>query len=645
VRLGVALSVMSLLAVACGKTDANGRAAAAAGASVGGSGVSAGGTAAGGSAGVGGALQPARCNVDLDERCRAFELGSPHAMLLRPDEYQNAIATLFGTTVDVEGLLPGPYGPFPTQDRAALASVPQTAYPEAAARAAEQLTFDAAKLQPCPGAGCVAQFVGDYAPRVWRGIVSADDQALLIATYDATIGEPRDQLRALLEKLLSSPRFYMRIELGDSSLTGPRPLDGFELAAKLSFLFWSDTPDDQLLDLARDGSLKRPAVLVEQTRRLLADPRAARGLANFYRSWLRLDHLDTTQRDALLFPSWTPELPANMKRETIDFLNWHILQGDATLDAVLTADFSFVSPDLAELYGVAAPNAPFGRVQLPAERRGLLTQASLLTLTSHSTQTSPVGRAMLVRERLRCQSVPYVDDIHGFGGIKIDDTLPAREQAHWLNETPCAQCHQLLEPLGFGFESFDAIGRYRTEADGSPVDASGSLPWPEMTPFEFDGVPELEQYLAEAPETLPCFAERALEWSGTPYSRCGAGQAVLQTCQAGDLRETLAQLTATEAFRFVGPAYYAVGEETKKPSCTVSGVSDCQYLAEHSGVDLKTCEACQGAPCDTPGCAQFGCQGVSVVHGCCNDEDCHSLTPFCGLHTGTHFVCVKDDAI
>ena len=645
------LGVVSLLATACGKTDANhGKTSAAGG--VGGN-VSTGGTAAGatttGGGAGGGALPPTRCNVDLDAQCRELELGYPHAMALRPDEYQNSIATLFDVTVNVEELLTGPFGPLLVQDGAALETLAQPGYPQAATRAAEQIVNDAPQLQPCPGNGCVAQFVGDYAPRVWRGVVSAEDQAVLVAVYNATAGEPRDQLRALLERLLSSPRFYLRTEIGDPSVSGPRALAATELAAKLSYLFWNDTPDDELLDLVRDGSLQRAVVLVEQTRRLLADPRAARGLANFYRNWLRLDYLDTAERDRLLFPSWTPELAANMKRETIEFLNWHLLQGDAKLDAVLKADFSFVSPDLAELYAVAAPKTAFGRVQLPPERRGLLTQASLLTLTSHATQTSPVGRAMLVRERLRCEEVPYVDDIHGIGSvsaIQVDDTLPARQQAYWLNDKSCNQCHQLLEPLGFGFESFDAVGRYRTEADGSPVDASGSLlPWPNKTAFDFDGVAELAQYLAEAPETLACFAQRALDWSGTLNSRCGAVQAVLSTCQTGDMRETMAQLTATEAFRFVGSTYSATGEETKKASCVVSGVSDCKYLAEHSGVELKKCETCQGAPCDTPGCEEFGCQGVSVVHGCCNDEDCHGITAFCGLHTATHYVCVKGDAI
>jgi hypothetical protein len=429
-------------------------------------------------------------------------------------------------------------------------------------------------------------------------------------------------------------------------LQGPRPLDGTELAAKLSYLFWNDTPDDELLELARDGSLRRAGVLVEQTRRLLADPRAARGLANFYRSWLNLDYLDTAERDAALFPSWTPTLAANMKRETIEFLNWHVLQSDATLDAVFGADFSFVSPDLAEIYGLAAPVADFGRVQLPPERRGLLTQASLLTLTSQSARTSPVGRAKLVRERLGCVDMPVVDDVHLAVNVKIDASLPAREQAYWVQEQPCQQCHQLLEPLGFGFESFDAIGRYRTQDDGAPIDASGRfLPFPIGMPFEFESVPELGQYLAQDPATLPCFAQRALEWSGSPNMLCGAAQAALKTCQAGDLRETLAQITATEAFRFVGPVFSASGSETQNAACLVSGVSDCAYLAAHAGVDLETCEVCQGAPCDTPGCQGFGCEGVTVVRGCCTDQDCQGVTPFCGLHAAPHFLCVKDDPI
>lgn len=641
--------LLSAHALSCGKVhhDAQARPPPVQGAGRGGaSGASSSSTAAG-RGGAGGAPQAALCELSAEQLCGEFEAGAPRVFLLTPRQYQNSVRTLFGVDVDVEELLPGPYEAIVSELPPELANDTLTNYHEAAAIAAAQITTAAPSLLTCADDACIAALVGTLAPRVWRSFVAPGHQNELVDVARAQSGSLVDKQRALLRRLLASPRFYSRTELGDSAQNFPRRLSADELASKLSYLFWVDTPDDSLLEAAADGSLTESDVLVQQAERLLEDPRAAAALPAFYERWLGLGRLDTAlDKDASLFPEWTAALALDMKRETTEFLNDAVLGSDPSLRNLLQAEHSFASPELAAFYGAAHPGGGFARIELPAERRGLLTQASLLVLRSSLRLTSPTQRAMLVRDRLRCEYVPYVGDGHLFNQFEVDETLSARQRSFWLQDKFCAQCHQLLEPVGFAFENFDPIGRHRTEDAGAPIDASGQLlKFNGELIYDFADVPSLGQKMAQDPRVLACFAQQALAWSGTLRGSCSALGVAQQNCQGANLRQTLAGIAGTEAFSLVhtGRDFAFL---TSDPSCPAAGASDCDVLAQHSQVERGTCEACQGAPCGTSGCEEFGCrEGVTVLRVCCKDEDCEGIDAMCGLHASTHFVCVKSDPI
>jgi hypothetical protein len=627
-----------LLALACGKTRELPHESAGAGATSGGAGgfPDAGATSGGGTGG-GGSGPEARCRIRLDDECASFEAGVPRAYSLRPDEYANTIFTLFGVDVDVSDLLAPP---FEHEQGEKLEAVGPPGHLDAAKRVAARIAQ--AVDGECADAGCGAEIVAKLAPRVWRGAVSSDEQARLVAVFEQMAGTPSSKYQALLEALLSSWRFCFRTEIGPAAAEYPRAISSEEMAAKLSYLFWADTPDDELLDRAARDALRRPSEVEEQARRLLLDRRAQRGLAAFASHWLGLDELSA--RQASDDPDWDAQLATAMKAETTAFVSAIAIGPEPSITSLYEADFSFISPELAPLYGVVQPAAGLQRVVLPSERRGLLTQASLLTKTSAPTRPSAAQRGLLVRSALRCEIVPMIHDVAPFDEVPIDDTLPARERAHWLDEEPCLGCHRLLEPVGFAFERYDQLGRYRESDGATPLDPAGKLIDPSGTTTDFADVAELGALLARDPKAFSCIAQRALLWSHATSSRCSAAQAALRHCQTGDVRELLIAVTGSEAFRFVNDASRSPVAETER-GCEAGGLSDCALLAEHTGVDVTSCAECQGAPCGTPGCQVFPCQGSVIIRGCCSDTECGKLAPFCGRATSPHRVCVNDDAL
>jgi hypothetical protein len=249
----------------------------------------------------------------------------------------------------------------------------------------------------------------------------------------------------------------------------------------LSFFLWSSLPDEELIGLASQGRLKTPAVLEKQVRRMLADRRAEAMATNFARQWLHLQNLRDLQPDAYQYPNYTKNLSESMVRETELFFQ-SILREDRNVLELLTADYTYVDELLARHYGIPdVSGSAFRRVQIPdPNRRGLLGHASILTLTSVSNRTSPVGRGKYVLEVLLGTpppppppDVPALKDNTASGDARV---LSVRQQMelHRAKE-PCATCHKLMDPIGFSLENFDAIGQWRARDGGVRVDASGKL--------------------------------------------------------------------------------------------------------------------------------------------------------------------------
>jgi hypothetical protein len=287
------------------------------------------------------------------------------------------------------------------------------------------------------------------------------------------------------------------------------------------------------------------------------DPRATEGFLEMADQWLDLSHLDAVQKNTTVFPEYTPALTAAMRGETRSFLESVVFAGDGRLTTLLGASYSFINAPLAQLYGVAGVQGDaLRRVELdPSQRRGLLTQASILAANAHSEQTSPVHRGKLVRERLLCQSMPSPPPgvVVTLPPPKAGQTVRERYRTHAENSY-CAGCHTLMDPIGLGFEAYDAIGRFRTTEQGSPVDASGELLYSDVD-GSFRGVPELSGRLASSAQVSNCVARQWFRYASgrqdSPEDTCSVQSVTEQFVKASlDVRELAVGVTRSDGFRF-----------------------------------------------------------------------------------------------
>jgi len=340
--------------------------------------------------------------------------------------------------------------------------------------------------------------------RLFRRPLTSDEKLAYARLYDLerVAGEPfEDALRAPITAMLVSPRFLFRgeqIEPGvstEGSEGEVREISEYDLASRLSFFLWSSCPDDRLLDLAEQGQLRKQ--LREETDRLLDDPRSAALVSNFGGQWLHLRDLELMGPDEGTFPHYDEALARDLKEETERFLASMIAENRPLADLVL-AEETWVNERVAKHYGLdGVKGEEFRKVSLrDTPRRGILGHASVLVVTSNPTRTSPVGRGKFVLESLLgTPSPPAPQNIEPLAEEPTKEepgTLRERLERH-REDSSCAACHRLLDPPGFALENFDATGRWRTEEDGAPVDASGEL----LEGEQFTGLREFTQILAD----------------------------------------------------------------------------------------------------------------------------------------------------
>ncbi len=298
-------------------------------------------------------------------------------------------------------------------------------------------------------------------------------------------------LSIALQAMLVAPDFLFRLEREPEPGQTERRLDDFELASRLSYFLWSSMPDDELFALAGRNELRKPETLRQQIHRMLQADRAEALVDNFAAQWLNLRNLEEVSPNTDIFKSFNSQLKDDMRRET-ELLFRTIMQEDRSIEDLLSADFTFVNARLAEHYGIKGVKTDeFERVSLAGTNRsGVLTHASILTLTSNPSRTSPVKRGKWIMENIFGDAPPPpppgVPDLEKTTQAAPDATL--REQLAKHREDPgCAACHRLMDPLGLGFENFNAIGQWRTTENDNAIDASGKLPSGES----FDGPLEL----------------------------------------------------------------------------------------------------------------------------------------------------------
>jgi hypothetical protein len=323
----------------------------------------------------------------------------------------------------------------------------------------------------------------EFASRAWRRPLTESEKQSLRTFYDKTLTAEKDHrkaIRALLARILVSPAFLYRVEQPVTPAAAVvKPLSGWQMASRLSFLIWSSVPDEELRRAATAGELNDPKQLERQTARMLADPKARRLATEFFGQWLGFYHFDQLRGvDTTRFPEFTDEVRSSMYDEAVSFFE-HIVRQDRPVREILFADYTFLNGALAKFYGVKAAVKPSGPVEMveganALGRGGLLRLGAVLTATSAPLRTSPVKRGDWVLRRVLGIAVPpppadagsIPADDKMFGGLSVKQKL----EAHKRNAT-CANCHARIDPLGFPLEHYDSIGRWREHyTDGKPVD-------------------------------------------------------------------------------------------------------------------------------------------------------------------------------
>lgn len=368
----------------------------------------------------------------------------------------------------------------------ALSAKATESYLQAAEAVSERAFGTAANAATTAGcdvaqATCADKFIGDLGRRAFRRSLTTDERGRFNAIYQAGVTKLASGaagLKYATMAMLTSPYFVYRVELGEPTPGGAsaRALTGVELASKLAYFLWSGPPDKELLDLAESGGLKAPGAVAAQASRLLAANQISLGMETLFDDYIGLANLATVEKLPARFPKFSASLAAAMRTETLMDLSRAAL---STQDfrTVFNSSKTYVNAELASLYGLSGvTGTEFVQVDLPAERRGLLGNASILSLYAHADVSSPTLRGKFIRQILMCQSIPAPPP-------DVDTTLPDESMAktarqrltvHSTNPS-CSSCHKLMDPIGLSLEHFDAVGAYRTQDNGENIDASGEL--------------------------------------------------------------------------------------------------------------------------------------------------------------------------
>jgi len=333
---------------------------------------------------------------------------------------------------------------------------------------------------------CAREILNALARRAYRRTATEEDVAELMPFYEQgrAEGDFDSGIQLALERLLVSPQFLYRIEREPPGTTpgSAYAVSDVELASRLSFFLWSSIPDEELLAIAIDGRLREPGVRAGQVQRMLADARSESMVTNFAAQWLFLRDVEAKDPDIFLFPDHDRSLMAALERETELFVD-SVLRGGQSVTELLTAEHTFLNERLAKHYGI--PNVQgsyFRRVDLGPNsgRSGLLGQGSILTVTSYATRTSPVLRGKYVLDNLLAAPPPPPPaDVPALATEAEETGVPLTMRDAMVRhraDPACAGCHAKMDPIGFALEHFDAVGRFRSDDDGKPIDTASALP-------------------------------------------------------------------------------------------------------------------------------------------------------------------------
>lgn len=408
---------------------------------------------------------------------------------------------------------------------------------------------------------CAGRFIDGFGLRAYRRPLRPVEAAGLRGLFASAQAEWgfESGIELVVQTLLQSPQFLYRNE-GEASAESSEvvQLDSYVVASRLSYFLWNTMPDAELFTLAGQQALRTVEQVEAQARRMVNDRRAQQATSDFFSQWLGLDRFAGLARQAP--GAWAEQERAGRLNQAwrdslLRFTNdafWGAGGGDVA--TLLGSSTVFMEAELAAIYGFSGN----GGVYDDPRRRGLLAQPALLALLAHPDQTAPVQRGLFVRERLLCQTLPPPPaDVDASPPDPSPDATTRERFSEHSTNARCAGCHRMVDPLGFGFEAFDHLGRIRTEDSGVAVDTSGEVFRVEDPQLvgAFDGVTELSDKLATSQDVYDCLAT---QWYRFAMGRIEleADQCSLERVQArlrasnGDLREAMVSLATADAFRY-----------------------------------------------------------------------------------------------
>jgi hypothetical protein len=402
---------------------------------------------------------------------------------------------------------------------------------------------------------CARTFIERFGARAFRRPLAPAEVNELLSLYTAHKARTDHPggVQLVIEALLQAPDFLYRPEFGASA----DPLTGYEVATRLSYLLWSTMPDEALFAAAGRGEFGTREGVGREVGRMLADARVDQTLASFLHQWLEVEGFDQVQKDQAVYPQFTEDVRSAAGQELDRTFAYTVRETAGSLETLLTSPVSFVSEPLARLYGMnGVRGRMMQRVQLSATQRpGILTRVAFLADHALEDQSSPIERGKLVRERLFCQDLAPPPPSENVMSPPPNDKVTTRERFEQHRVDPaCAGCHNLMDPLGMGFESFDGIGRHRTTDAGKTVDDSGHVAGTEDADGPYRGVSELTARLSRSQQVGRCYVRQwfrfALARRESEADACtlAALDAAFEA-SGGKLQDAIAALATADAFR------------------------------------------------------------------------------------------------
>ncbi|MDX2053501.1 MAG: DUF1592 domain-containing protein [Polyangiaceae bacterium] len=503
----------------------------------------------------------------------------PGAVVMRRltrDEYDNTLRDIAGVTQSQAGSFPNEETDFGFNNNGAALTFPPTlgdAAFTAAQTAARQVVANFATHVTCATPQtpeCADQFITEFGEKAWRRPLTAAEKTRLRGVFDVGNSQTGFDLgiEMVTSSMLISAPFFYRVEVGDGMpVPGKQNLvrpTSWEMASRLSYFLWNSAPDATLRSLAAQDALKDPDAIKAQALAMLADPRARQAVANFNQQWLQTGRMNGINKDPNIFPEWKTELRPLLRKEIDTLLERAAWDSPSGLQDILTSNTTFMNADLAKFYGVTGPTGTaFEAVQVDAATRsGILSRAGLLAIDGF-VETSPTLRGAYIRRRLLCGEPPPPDP--AAAALKpppsATSTTRQRSEQH-ANVEPCKSCHMFIDPIGFGLEKYDALGKYREMQNNLPIDDSGNVVGmasngaqiaSDIGPFK--GAVELGQKMAASTTVTDCFAQQWFRFTNGRAPVAADAPAIQELGQlvrtnGGNHRELITALTQTDAFLY-----------------------------------------------------------------------------------------------